>query len=68
VARPPARHRLRRVRLAHLRTFAEDTVVAEAELAQCVVLRQGQLEEQLARLASQGMASGGRKRSGDDGH
>jgi len=42
-------------------TFAEDTVVAEAELAQCVVLRQGQLEEQLARLASQGMASGREK-------
>jgi len=32
--------------------FAEDVVTGEADLALCVVLRQGQLEEQLARLAA----------------
>ncbi len=34
-------------------TFAEDVVMGEAEEAQCVFVRQGQLEEQLARLAAQ---------------
>jgi hypothetical protein len=49
-------------------TFAEDTVLGEAELAQCVVLRLGQLEELLARLAAPGAACGRKERSGDDGH
>jgi ferredoxin len=52
-------------------TFAEDVVVGDAEPAQCVILRQRHLEDQLARLAAQGAGtpgvSGGARRSGDDG-
>jgi len=47
-------------------------VIGDAELAQCVVLRQGQLEEQIARLLPAGTAvpgiNGGARRSGDDRH
>jgi len=53
-------------------TFAEDVVTGEAVQAQCVVLRQGQLEEQIARLAARGVSgcgeNGGAERSGDDCH
>ena len=52
-------------------TFAEDVVTGEVDLAQCVVLRQGQLEEQLARLAAAGVPASREqraRRSGDDGH
>jgi ferredoxin len=53
-------------------TFAEDVVMGEAGEAQCVVLRQGQLEEQLARLAAQGAAAtreyDAAGRSSDDRH
>jgi Na+-translocating ferredoxin:NAD+ oxidoreductase RNF subunit RnfB len=52
--------------------FAEDVVVSEAEPSQCVVLRQAQLEEQIARLTAPGApmtgVDGGARRSGDDRH
>jgi len=51
-------------------TFAEDVVTGEAEQTQCVMLRQAQLEEQLARLAGTGAGTpsdaGGTRRSGHD--
>jgi hypothetical protein len=47
-------------------------VIGDAELAQCVVLRQGQLEEQIARLLPAGAAvpgiNSGARGSGDDRH
>ncbi len=53
--------------------FAEDVVIGDADQAQCVVLRQGQLEEQIARLLPAGAAVPGisgveARRSGDDRH
>ena len=52
--------------------FAEDVVLGEADQAQCVVLRQAQLEEQLARLAGVGVPalheSNGAGRPGHDRH
>jgi iron only hydrogenase large subunit-like protein len=52
-------------------TFAEDVVLREATLSQCVVLRQTQLEERLAQLAgavSPALGEGnGARRPADDG-
>ena len=52
-------------------TFAEDVVMGEADDAQCVVLRQRQLEAQLAGLLAAGAPAPcrhGAGRSGDDRH
>jgi len=52
--------------------FAEDVVIGDADQAQCVVMRQGQLEEQIARMAAGGAPAvrdhNGARRSGDDRH
>jgi Na+-translocating ferredoxin:NAD+ oxidoreductase RNF subunit RnfB len=53
-------------------SFAEDVVTGEAEPMQCVMLRQAQLEEQVARLAGTGAGApgdaGGPRRPGHDRH
>jgi len=53
-------------------TFAEDVVTGEAGQAQCVVLRQAQLEEHVARLMAAGappsLENGGARRSSHDRH
>jgi Na+-translocating ferredoxin:NAD+ oxidoreductase RNF subunit RnfB len=52
--------------------FAEDVVIGDAGLAQCVFVRQVQLEEQIARLLPAGAAvpgiNSGARGSGDDRH